>query len=316
MENSNPLPVVCLAGPTGTGKTEMALALAEELGGEIINADSRQVYADFPVITAQPTDAERARCPHHCYAFLPTEQKTSAGRWAEAACAAARAALARGKIPLLVGGTGLYFQTLLRGIAEIPAADSNIGAALEARLDNEGLPALHNDLLRVDAAYAARVHPNDRQRVLRALEVFYATKRPFSWWHANAGTKALCGGPLIVLEADLEALTPRLARRIDRMIADGAFEEARSALIACPDTKAPGWSGIGAAEVLACLQGKINREECARLWLKNTRAYAKRQLTWFRARTEARFVAPGDTAAALALARDCDVWGRFSLKPP
>ncbi|MDR2744866.1 MAG: tRNA (adenosine(37)-N6)-dimethylallyltransferase MiaA [Desulfovibrio sp.] len=312
MANSCPLPVVCLAGPTGTGKTAMALDLAGELGGEVINADSRQVYADFPVITAQPTDAERARCPHHCYAFLPTDQKTSAGRWAEAACAAARAALSRGRAPLLVGGTGLYFQTLLRGVADIPPADPAVGAALGARLDDEGLPALRGELVRVDAAYAARIHPNDRQRIFRALEVFYATGRPFSWWHANAGTRALCSGPLIVLGADLDVLTPRLARRIDRMIAGGAFEEARRALIACPDTAAPGWSGIGAAEALACLQGKIGREECARLWLKNTRAYAKRQLTWFRARAEARFVAPGDTAAALALARGCDFQGNFT----
>ncbi|MDR2055731.1 MAG: tRNA (adenosine(37)-N6)-dimethylallyltransferase MiaA [Desulfovibrio sp.] len=312
MANSKPLPVVCLAGPTGTGKTAMALALAEALGGEVINADSRQVYADFPVITAQPTDAQRARCPHHCYAFLPAARKTSAGRWAEAACHAARAALARGKTPLLVGGTGLYFQALLRGMAEIPAADPAVGAELAARLAGGGLPALRGELVRVDAAYAARVHPNDRQRILRALEVFYATKHPFSWWHANARTKALCRGPLITLEADLDALTPRLARRIERMIADGAFEEVRRALAACPDTDAPGWSCIGAAEALACLQGKISRGECARLWLKNTRAYAKRQLTWFRARAEARFVAPGDTAAALALARGRDFQGDFT----
>jgi tRNA dimethylallyltransferase len=281
----------------------MALALAEALGGEVINADSRQVYADFPVITAQPAEAERARCPHHCYGFLPTARKTSAGRWAEAACGAARAALSRGKAPLLVGGTGLYFQALLRGMADIPAPDPSVGAALEARLEAEGLPPLHAELVRVDAAYAARVHPNDRQRILRALEVFHATKRPFSWWHAHAGTRALCAGPLIVLEAGLNDLTPRLARRIERMIAGGAFEEVRRALLACPDTAAPGWSCIGAAEALACLRGEIGREECARLWLKNTRAYAKRQLTWFRARTGARFVASGDTAAALALAR-------------
>ncbi|MDR1659381.1 MAG: tRNA (adenosine(37)-N6)-dimethylallyltransferase MiaA [Desulfovibrio sp.] len=303
MANSNPLPVVCLAGPTGTGKTAMALDLAEALGGEVINADSRQVYADFPVITAQPADAERARCPHHCYAFLPTDQKTSAGRWAKAACEAARAALSRGRTPLLVGGTGLYFQTLLRGMAEIPAADPAVSAALGARLADEGLPSLRGELVRVDAAYAARVHPNDRQRILRALEVFYSTRRPFSWWHAHAGSRALCVGPLIVLDSGLEALTPRLALRIDRMIADGAFEEVRRAMIVCPDTAAPGWSCIGAVEALACLQGKISQGECARLWLKNTRAYAKRQLTWFRARIEARFVALGDTAAALALAR-------------
>ena len=112
-----PLPVICLAGPTGCGKTAAALALAEALDGEVINADSRQVYSDFPLITAQPSPAERACCPHHLYGFRPTERKISAGRWAGQAVAAARAVLARGHVPLLVGGTGLYFQALLHGIA-------------------------------------------------------------------------------------------------------------------------------------------------------------------------------------------------------
>jgi tRNA dimethylallyltransferase len=281
----------------------MALALADALNGEIINADSRQVYAAFPIITAQPTGTERARCPHHCYAFLPTEQKISAGRWAEAAGEAARNVLARGKTPLLVGGTGLYFQSLLRGMAKIPPVDPAISAGFEARLTADGLPALHGELSRVDSAYAAHVHPNDKQRILRALEVFYATKRPFSWWHAHAETTPPARGPLIVLKAELNALTPRLAGRIERMIADGAFDEASKALAACPDTSAPGWSGIGAAETLAHIQGRLSRDECVRLWLKNTRAYAKRQITWFRAQAKAHFVAPGDTAAALARCR-------------
>ena len=128
-----PLPVICLAGPTGCGKTAAALALAEALKGEVINADSRQVYSDFPLITAQPSPEERACCPHHLYGFLPTEQKISAGRWADQAVAEAKAVLARGHVPLLVGGTGLYFQGLLHGIAEIPAIDPAITAALTAR---------------------------------------------------------------------------------------------------------------------------------------------------------------------------------------
>jgi tRNA dimethylallyltransferase len=280
----------------------MALTLAEALDGEIINADSRQAYADFPIITAQPTAAEMARRPHHCYAFLPTDQKISAGDWAETACAAARDTLTRGKIPLFVGGTGLYFQTLLRGIASIPPVDPTVGARLGARLAEEGLPALHRELQQLDATYAARIHSNDPQRILRALEVYYSTGRAFSWWHAHAETRPLARGPLIVIGADLTWLTPRLAVRIERMIAEGAFEEAARAFSVCPDPAAPGWSGIGAAEILTCLRGATSREECAKLWLKNTRAYAKRQMTWFRARPEARFIAPGDAAAALALA--------------
>jgi tRNA dimethylallyltransferase len=306
MPDTSPLPVICLAGPTGTGKTALALDLAEALNGEIINADSRQTYADFPIITAQPTEAERARCPHHGYAFLATSQKISAGRWAEITRESIRAARSRDKTPLLVGGTGLYFQTLLHGIAKIPHPPPAVSRELEARLAAGGLAGLYRELTQVDAAYAARIHPNDKQRILRALEIFYATRRPFSWWHAQAGTAPWARGPLIVLRADLQSLTPRLKRRIERMAADGAFAEARKALAACPDTSAPGWSGIGAAETLACIQGCLSREECLRLWLKNTRAYAKRQLTWFRARPEACFIRPGDLRTALALIRDFD----------
>ena len=138
----NNMPVICLAGPTGCGKTAAALALAEALKGEVINADSRQVYSDFPLITAQPSPEERACCQHHLYGFLPTERKISAGRWADQAVAEAKAVLARGHVPLLVGGTGLYFQGLLHGIAEIPAIDPAITAALTARLAEEG-PAAH-----------------------------------------------------------------------------------------------------------------------------------------------------------------------------
>ena len=191
-----PLPVICLAGPTGCGKTAAALTLAEALDGEVINADSRQVYSDFPLITAQPSPEEQACCPHHLYGFLPTEQKISAGRWADQAVAEAKAVLARGHVPLLVGGTGLYFQGLLHGIAEIPAIDPAITAALTARLAEEGPAALHAELAAKDPAYAARIHPNDRQRIVRALEVLAGTGHTFSWWHEHGMPEPPCAGPL------------------------------------------------------------------------------------------------------------------------
>ncbi len=300
---ARPAPVICLAGPTGSGKTAVALLLARELNGEVINADSRQVYADFPLITAQPSPEERAACPHHLYGFLPATQKISAGQWVEQAAAKAREVLARGRTPLLVGGTGLYFQALLRGIADIPPLDPAIIARLDARLDAEGVPALHAELHKADPAYAARIHPNDRQRIARALEVLEGTGRPFSWWHENAMSAPLCRGALLVLNAGLAWLEPRLARRLDLMLAAGSLDEARRARARCADPAAPGWSGIGAAEALAHLQGRISLDECRRLWLRNTRAYAKRQLTWFRARPEALFLPPDNVAAVLEEAR-------------
>ena len=291
---SGPTPVICLAGPTGSGKTALALALADKLGGEIINADSRQVYADFPLITAQPSPEERAQAPHHLYGFLPTPEKISAGRWADMAAAKAREVAARGRVPLLVGGTGLYFQALLRGMAAIPAIPAAVTRALSARLAASGPEALHAELSRTDPAYAARIHPRDRQRILRALEVLEGTGKTFSWWHSHAMSAPLCAGPLFVLDASLDWLTPRLSRRLDAMLGAGAVEEARAALAraagAVDGVRLPGWSGIGCAELLDHLEGRTTLPQCRARWLTNTRAYAKRQLTWFRARQEAVFL--------------------------
>ena len=298
-----PLPVICLAGPTGSGKTAAALAMARALDGEVVNADSRQVYADFPLITAQPSPEERACCPHHLYGFLPTGQKISAGRWAEAAVAMVRDILARGKTPLLVGGTGLYFQALLRGMAEIPTIDPKLTTEITARVDAQGAPALHAELARIDPAYAAKIHPNDRQRIIRALEVCQGTGRTFTWWHGNSMSAPLCVGPLLTLDASLAWLEPRLARRLDLMLAAGALDEARAAMRTCADPAAPGWSGIGCAEALAHLQGRLSLEDCRSLWLRNTRAYAKRQLTWFRARPEAQWLPPDDPRQAVEAAQ-------------
>ncbi len=301
---SAPLPVICLAGPTGCGKTAAAIELAQALDAEIVNADSRQVYADFPCITAQPSAEERAACPHHLYGFLPTEARISAGRWAEMAADAVRRLHERGKRALLVGGTGLYFQTLLRGIADIPPVAPEISARWTQRLAEEGPERLHAELGRLDPAYAARIHPHDRQRIVRALEVQDATGKPFSWWHEHAMSAPLCAGPLFSLAPTLDWLEPRLARRIDLMLAEGALEEARAARRRNDDLAAPGWSGIGCAEVLAHLRGELSLADCRALWLRHTRAYAKRQLTWFRGRREAIHVLPGETAGLLRRVRE------------
>ena len=301
---SAPLPVICLAGPTGCGKTAAAIELAHALDAEIVNADSRLVYADFPCITAQPSAEERAACPHHLYGFLPTEARISAGRWAEMAAETVRRLRDGGKRALLVGGTGLYFQTLLRGIADIPPVAPEISARWTHRLAEEGPERLHAELGRLDPAYAARIHPHDRQRIVRALEVQDATGKPFSWWHEHAMSAPLCAGPLFYLAPTLDWLEPRLARRIDQMLAEGALEEARAARRRNDDPAAPGWSGIGCAEVLAHLRGELSLEDCRALWLRHTRAYAKRQLTWFRGRPEAVAVPPGETASLPRRVRD------------
>lgn len=298
---AEPLPVVCLAGPTGAGKTGLALELADRLGCEIVNADSRQVYADFPIITAQPSCGQMAQTPHHLYGFLPLDAKFSAGEWLRRVAPLCRAIIGRGKVPLLVGGTGFYFNSLLSGFAAIPQIPPEIASALQKRAQSQGLDSLYAELAGIDPLYAAKIHPHDTQRILRSLEVYHATGRNFSWWHAHKMQQPAAVGPLLVVSATLERLTPALERRIGIMLAEGALAEARAALAKCADADAPGWSGIGCAELYALLQGQLELEECRRLWLANTRAYAKRQLTWFRGRKNAVWIEPDNIGAIMEI---------------
>ena len=274
----------CIAGPTGAGKTAAALALSRKLGNAVIvNADSRQVYADFPLITAQPSAKEQAECEHRLYGFLPCAEKLGAGEYARLSKDVIEESFAAGKQPILVGGTGLYFKTLLEGIAPIPDIPDEVHARWQAELASRGSPDLHAELSRHDPKYAARIHQNDKQRVTRALEVWQATGKTFSWWH----TRPLSALPYVLVKTGIglpmPELEPILQQRIELMLQAGALEEARAALAACPDPQAPGWSGIGCRELLDFLTGALSMEECRELWYRNTRAYAKRQYTWFRA---------------------------------
>lgn len=291
--NGCPAVLPCIAGPTGAGKTAAALELSRCLGNAvIINADSRQVYADFPVITAQPSPEERAVCAHRLYGFLPCAEKLGAGEYARLAKEAIEESFAAGLQPVLVGGTGLYFKALLQGIAPIPDIPEEVRKRWQADLADRGSPALHAELSRRDPEYAARIHPNDKQRVTRALEVWQATEKTFSDWHAQP----LCALPYTLVKTGvglpMPELEPVLHRRIDVMIRAGALEEARAALTVCPAPRAPGWSGIGCRELLDYLNGSLSMEECRELWYRNTRAYAKRQYTWFRADTDITWFRP------------------------
>lgn len=282
MERTNR--IICLGGPTGCGKTKTAIAIAQELGCEIINADSRQVYADFPIITAQPEGIELQKAPHHLYGFLDTSQKIDVGLWLNLAWDKIREIRQRGNIPLLTGGTGFYFQAILYGLAPIPPIKPAIRELYAMRMAAEGSERLYAELRQIDAGYAMKIHPHDRQRIQRALEVYASTGITFSQWHRTSTTIPAYAGQLYIMDISLKELEPLLNRRIELMLEMGAIAEVEMALSHCDLEDAPGWSGIGCRELRDYLQGKNSWQECLEQWRANTRAYAKRQLTWFKKR--------------------------------
>lgn len=291
-------PIVCLLGPTGTGKTAAAIAISQETPASVINFDSRQVYSDFPIITAQPDEAERSACPHLLYGFLPTEEKMTAARFVELAIEQIENVRKQGRLPILVGGTGMYLRSLLSGIAPIPDIPDDIRQWVIERVRTEGPQVLHRELTAIDPDYAAKIHPNDSQRNARATEVWLATGKTLTWWHTNAEhTPAPYDALKVGMRVDLNELEPRLAKRIGEMIETGALDEARAAMSKCADPEAPGWTGIGCAELLAYLRHELTLDEARHAWIKNTRAYAKRQITWFKKEADIHWFAPGDNDA-------------------
>ncbi len=280
-------------GPTGAGKTAQSLAMAKAgLPICIINMDSRQLYKDFPIISAQPSAAERFVCPHKLFGYLKTEETSSAGDWLERAKNEIECAHKNGQIPVFVGGTGFYFRALFDGIVEIPDIPQDIHEHFIKEIAEKGSQALHEELQKIDSEYAQKIHFNDKQRIARALEVFTATGKKFSDWHKKTPQNTKYDVLRIGIGLPLDELAPILYKRTSIMLEQGALDEARKALEICPDITAPGWTGIGCIEIANYLLGKYSLEECQALWNKNTRAYAKRQWTWFRPDTRIRWFRP------------------------
>jgi tRNA dimethylallyltransferase len=296
--------IVCLVGPTGTGKSAAALLLSRIFPVEIINFDSRQMYRDFPCITAQPSIEEQKLCPHHLYGFLNCQEKIDAGRYAELGEQAIQKAAHKLHTPLLVGGTGLYLKALTKGLAKIPEIPEEIHAKVLEECSSLGPEKLYNRLQEIDPLTARKIHHRDKQRITRALEVFRATGRPLSWWHRHQDRQNYNYQVLqIGLWADLKDLTPKLAERIDKMLEFGAIEEAKAAWEKCPDVQAPAWSAIGCAELLQYIKGLWNWQETREEWVRNTKKYAKRQLTWFKKDPSIVWCAPKDYARMEKLVR-------------
>lgn len=272
--------VICVVGPTGVGKSNIALQLAKKYNGIIINADSRQLYSAFPIITAQPTSIETSTIPHKLYGFLKLHEKTSAGMWVTLA-AKEIDLVSSGKIPILVGGTGMYLRALFDGIVSIPPISDEVIKMVEEQATKKGIIFLYHTLQEYDPLYACSIHSNDRQRIIRALMVFYATGKTFTWWHQQATNKYPATILRIGIKIPLVELTPLLEKRIDIMLRQGAIEEVTTTYHYYSNHNVQGWSGIGYMELLGAIKGEYTFSEAKQRWIKNTRGYAKRQLTWF-----------------------------------
>ena len=286
--------IVCLVGATGTGKSDAGIFLARAFNGVILNFDSRQVYRDIPIVTAQPSGQEQALCPHLLYGFLGSDVAVRAGSFAAHLEREIDAVLKSGRLPILVGGTGLYLQTFVKGLAPIPPVPSAVRQEVEQMWTEYGGHELHVCLQAVDPVYAAKIHPNDRQRLCRAMEVYLVTKKPFSAWHSQQVQPAAFDVLQIGLWQDLAELTPRLGIRIEKMLELGARTEMERAFARCEQRTAPAFDSIGCRELLAWILEECSEKECRELWLKNTRAYAKRQITWFKKDKEIIWLPPGN----------------------
>ncbi len=272
-------PLALIAGPTASGKSALALRLAAIADGTIINADASQVYADLRILSARPSPAEEARAPHRLFGHLDGARACSAADWAAAARGAIAEAHGAGRLPILVGGTGLYIRTLLDGIAPVPDIDPQVRATVRAM----PVADAHAALAREDPPAAARLHPSDTTRVARALEVVRATGRPLAAWQGDR-SGGIAGGvrlaPLLLLPPR-EWLYARCDARFAAMLAEGGVAEVKALLARGLDPALPVMRAIGVAEIADWLAGRIDRATMLARAAQATRRYAKRQYTWF-----------------------------------
>ncbi|MFG1309111.1 tRNA (adenosine(37)-N6)-dimethylallyltransferase MiaA [Xanthobacter tagetidis] len=280
--------VVLIAGPTASGKSALALALAERLGadarGVVLNADSMQVYGDLSVITARPSVADLGRAPHLLYGHVDADTDYSVGRWTDDARDAIAALRAEGRTPILVGGTGLYFRALTQGLAAVPPIPPEVREGVRGRAEGEANAALHARLLARDPATGARLNVNDRQRVLRALEVLEATGRPLAQWQADAQPPVLAPEDCVrlVLVAEREELRRRIDARFLAMLDQGALAEVAALAARGLDAARPVLKAHGVPALMRHLAGEIGLDAAAAEGQADTRRYAKRQDTFFR----------------------------------
>lgn len=275
--------VILIAGPTASGKSTLALGLAERGGGVIVNADSMQVYRDLRVLTARPTAAEEARAPHVLYGHVDAKENYSVGRWLGDAARVLGGAEAAGRLAIVVGGTGLYFKALMKGLSAIPPVPDEVRAKVRGETEAADTAALHARLAAADPLTAGKLRASDRQRILRALEVLAATGRPLAEWQEGGGNPLLpAGTPAVFLSVPREVLHARIDARFDAMLKAGALDEVRALANRGLDWRLPVMKAHGVPWLQRYLADDISLADAVQRGKGDTRRYAKRQETFFR----------------------------------
>jgi tRNA dimethylallyltransferase len=289
------LPLILLGGPTGVGKTELALWLAECLQTEIVNADSMQVYRYMDIGTAKATAEQQARVPHHLLDLVRPDEPFDAGVFLKYAEPVIRELHGRGQVPLVAGGTGLYLKVLSHGICEVAPGAASVRQSLQRELTEHGLVHLYRELQRIDPVLAERLQPRDRQRILRALEVFLVTGRPLSSWQADHGFRQPRYRTIkVFVSRPREELYERINHRVQAMMAWGFLDEVKSLLARGYGLELKSMQSLGYRQLTEHLRGRVSLEEPVQAIQRDTRRYAKRQLTWFRGDQEYQWLTAGD----------------------
>jgi tRNA dimethylallyltransferase len=278
-------PVVLIAGPTAGGKSAVAYELARTNAGMIINADALQVYRELRILTARPTPSEERAVPHRLYGTVSASRPYSVGLWLDAARTAIADAWSLNRMPIVVGGTGLYFKALEQGLVRLPPIPPTTRQKWRHKLERQGPASLYEELMSLNRAEATRLRPSDGQRIVRALEILDATGKPLSAWHAESsapGFLATCRALKLFLSPPREHLYKRIDRRFDEMVELGAMAEVQELLRQSLDPSLPAMKAIGVGELAAVAGGELALDEACRIAKRNIRRYAKRQLTWAR----------------------------------